>query len=163
MYFAIGWQAFLVIFRIVPQHPKAFETLAGSDPASGALPQSRFLTTSVTLTAKIRDPTSSWEDISVKLRRSSKYHFLPIHNVPGRGQQHPILTMHRVECPPLAPPETPDGGPTFLQSHPGVVCHGLLPCPSHCLSDHKSCLASRYPSAASRVPQWKKGPIGPSS
>ncbi|KAK0136585.1 hypothetical protein N1851_027270 [Merluccius polli] len=89
----------------------------------------------------------------------------PIHNVPSRGQQRTISTIHSVDDALLPPPETPDGGPEPLRSRPEVVLHGLtelLPCPGFCLSNHHSCapLGLPVPACCLRSPTGQKGPIG---
>ncbi|KAK0137932.1 hypothetical protein N1851_025856 [Merluccius polli] len=89
----------------------------------------------------------------------------PIHNVPSRGQQRSVFTIHSVDDALLPPPETPDGGPEPLRSRPEVVLHGLtelLPCPGFCLSDHRSCapLGLPVPACCLRSPTGQKVPIG---
>ncbi|XP_061633547.1 uncharacterized protein LOC133479977 [Phyllopteryx taeniolatus] len=89
----------------------------------------------------------------------------PTHNIPSRGQQCPIPTIHSVDGALVPPPEMPDGGPEFPQSHSGVVLHGLtklLPRPSFCLSNHQSCipLGQPLPISCLRSPTGQKGPIG---
>ncbi|KAK0138925.1 Dynein heavy chain-like protein [Merluccius polli] len=89
----------------------------------------------------------------------------PIHNDPSRGQQRTVSTIHSVDDALLPPPETPDGGPEPLRSHPEVVLYGLtelLPCPGFFLSNHRSCapLGLSVPACCLRSPTGQKGPIG---
>ncbi|KAK0136974.1 hypothetical protein N1851_026840 [Merluccius polli] len=89
----------------------------------------------------------------------------PIHNIPSRGQQHTVSTIHSVDNALLPPPETPDGGPEPLRSRLEVVLHGLtelLTCPGFCLSDCRSCalLGLPVPACCLRSPTGQKGPIG---
>ncbi|KAK0145239.1 SCL-interrupting locus [Merluccius polli] len=89
----------------------------------------------------------------------------PIHNVPSRGQQRTVSTIHSVDDALLPPPETPDGGPEPLRSRPEVVLHGLtelLPCPGFCLGNRHSCapLGLPVPACCLRSPTGQKGPIG---
>ncbi|KAK0134371.1 hypothetical protein N1851_030055 [Merluccius polli] len=89
----------------------------------------------------------------------------PIHNVPSRGQQRTVSTIHRVDDALLPPPETPDGGPEPLRSRPEVILHGLtelLPCPGFCLTNRHSCapLGLPVPACCLRSPTGQKGPIG---
>ncbi|KAK0145384.1 hypothetical protein N1851_015733 [Merluccius polli] len=89
----------------------------------------------------------------------------PIHNVPSRGQQRTVSTIHSVDDALLPPPETPDGGPELLRSRPEVVLHGLtelLPCLGFCLSNRCSCapLGLPVPACCLQIPTGQKGPIG---
>ncbi|KAK0141075.1 WD repeat-containing protein 73 [Merluccius polli] len=89
----------------------------------------------------------------------------PIHNIPSRGQQRTVSTIHSVDDALLPPPETPDGGPEPLRSRPEVVLHGLtelLPCPGFCLGNRHNCapLGLPVPACCLRSPTGQKGPIG---
>ncbi|KAK0132212.1 hypothetical protein N1851_032976 [Merluccius polli] len=87
----------------------------------------------------------------------------PIHNVPSRGQQRTVSTIHSVDDALLPPPEMPYGGPEPLQSRPEVVLHGLtLPCLGFCLSNRHSCapLGLPVPACCLRSPTGQNGPIG---
>ncbi|KAI3364750.1 hypothetical protein L3Q82_000962 [Scortum barcoo] len=82
----------------------------------------------------------------------------PSDNVPSRGQQLPTCTVNSVGRVLLPPSEAPDGLPESLRGRPIVLLHGLtelLPDPSFCLQDLLgcTCLACRYLSTASGVPQ----------
>ncbi|XP_029912949.1 uncharacterized protein LOC115363023 [Myripristis murdjan] len=104
---------------------------------------------------------SSMEDVTVGLRRSSKYSF-----------HRPTISSVEVNSSPpavgsvlLPPPEAPDSLPEFLRGRPIVLLHGLpelLPAPSFCLRHcpsrgtpglplHVNCL---------RSPTGQQGPVG---
>ncbi|MEQ2296549.1 hypothetical protein AMECASPLE_025876 [Ameca splendens] len=82
----------------------------------------------------------------------------PPDNVPSRGQQPPTPTVNSVGEALLPPPEAPDSLPESLQGQPAVLLHGLTELfPGGVFTSATgwaaACLASRYPSAASGVPQ----------
>ncbi|KAK5607704.1 hypothetical protein CRENBAI_014113, partial [Crenichthys baileyi] len=86
----------------------------------------------------------------------------PPDNVPSRGQQPPTPTVNSVGEALLPPPEVPDGLPESLRGQTVVLLHGLtelLPGPSFSSATARAAarLASRYPSAASGVPQANHG------
>ncbi|KAK0136677.1 hypothetical protein N1851_027150 [Merluccius polli] len=156
-----------------PTTSRALRNSGRTSSTPGALPPRSFLTTSATSAPEIGGPTPQALPRPCFLtgRRVGgieevfEVSLPPIHNVPSRGQQRTVSTIHSVDDALLPPPETPDGGPEPLRSRPEVVLHGLtelLPCPGFCLGNRHSCapLGLPVPACCLRSPTGQKGPIG---
>ncbi|KAK0146621.1 hypothetical protein N1851_014076 [Merluccius polli] len=155
--------------RVNHDSPTTSRALRNSSSTPGALPPRSFLTTSATLAPEIGEPTPQallpYRKACRGIEEVFKVFLPPIHNVPSRGQQRTVSTIHSVDDALLPPPETPDGVPEPLRSRPEVVLHGLtelLPCPGFCLSNRHSCapLGLPVPACCLQSPTGQKGPIG---
>ncbi|KAK0132232.1 hypothetical protein N1851_032948 [Merluccius polli] len=154
--------------RVNQDSPTTFRALRNSGRTSstpGALPPRSFLTTSASLSPRDRRAHTRVPRPCFLTGRRVEVFLPPIHNVPSRGQQRTVSTIHSVDDALLPPPETPDGGPEPLRSRPEVVLHGLtelLPCLGFCLSNRHSCtpLGLPVPACCLRSPTGQKGPIG---